>query len=171
MHPPHEDAMYRLLVQSVTDYAIYMLSLDGTVRNWNAGAECAKGYRPEEIIGQHFSIFYTEADRAQGLPMRALRTALESGRFEGEGWRLRRDGSRFWAHVVLQPVQDESGTTVGFAKITRDRTEQRERQARAEDQERNFRLLVQGITDYAIYMLSPEGTVSNWNAGAERAKG
>ncbi len=166
-----EDAMYRMLVQSVTDYAIYMLTLDGVVSNWNAGAERAKGYSPDEIVGQHFSVFYTEVDRARGLPKHAITTALQMGRFEGEGWRVRRDGSQFWAHVVLQPIQDELGTTVGFAKITRDITEQKQRQARVEEQERSFRLLVQGVTDYAIYMLSPEGIVSNWNAGAERAKG
>lgn len=163
--------MYRLLVQSVTDFAIYLITLDGIVNNWNAGAERAKGYRAEEIVGQHFSVFYTEPDRARGLPQQALKTALEKGIFEGEGWRVRKDGSRFWAHVVLQPVQDESGATIGFAKITRDVTEQRERETKASEQERNFRILVQGVTDYAIYMLSPEGIVSNWNAGAERAKG
>ena len=166
-----ENSMYRLLVQSVTDYAIYMLSLDGIVSNWNAGAERAKGYRPDQIIGKHFSVFYTEADRSIDLPQQALRTALQTGRFSGEGWRLRRDGSRFWAHVVLQPVQDEAGTTIGFAKITRDMTEQKKLEAQGVEQERNFRLLVQGVTDYAIYMLSLEGIVSNWNAGAERAKG
>ncbi len=166
-----EDTMYRLLVQSVTDYAIYMLDLDGIVCNWNTGAQRAKGYRSEDIIGKHFSVFYTEADRAQGLPARALETALREGRFEMEGWRLRQDGSQFWAHVVLQPVYDESGTAVGFAKITRDLTQQKAREAKAAEQELNFRLLVQGVTDYAIYMLSPEGLVSNWNAGAQRAKG
>ncbi len=165
------DSLYRLLVQSVTDYAIYLLSLDGVVRNWNAGAERAKGYRTEEIVGQHFSVFYTDADRSLGLPQKALDTALQTGRFEAEGWRLRRDGSRFWAHVVLQTVQDETGATIGFAKITRDRTVHKERECKAAEQERNFRLLVQGVTDYAIYMLSPEGIVSNWNAGAQRAKG
>jgi diguanylate cyclase (GGDEF)-like protein/PAS domain S-box-containing protein len=166
-----EDSMYRLLVQSVTDFAIYMLTLDGLVNSWNAGAERAKGYRADEIVGKHFSVFYTEEDRSRDLPKQALSTALQNGIFEGEGWRVRRDGSRFWAHVVLQPVKDDSGRTIGFAKITRDMTEQREQEAKAKDQERNFRLLVQGVTDYAIYMLSPEGIVTNWNAGAERAKG
>ncbi len=170
--PTHtDDAMYRLLVQSVTDYAIYMLSLDGIVNNWNPGAERAKGYTADQIVGQHFSVFYTEEDRAVDLPRRALNAALKEGRFDGEGWRLRRDGSRFWAHVVLQPVQDATGAIIGFAKITRDLTQQRERDRKANEQERNFRLLVQGVTDYAIYMLSPQGIVTNWNAGAERAKG
>jgi diguanylate cyclase (GGDEF)-like protein/PAS domain S-box-containing protein len=148
-----------------------MLSLDGIVRSWNAGAERAKGYKADEIVGRHFSVFYTEADRAAGLPEKALDAGLRQGRFEGEGWRVRQDGSRFWAHVVLQSVQDESGRMIGFAKITRDITEKKEREAREAELEQNFRLLVSGITDYAIYMLSPQGIVSNWNAGAERAKG
>lgn len=117
------DALYRVLVQGVTDYAIYMLAPDGMVANWNAGAERAKGYRAEEIVGRHFSCFYAEADREAGLPQRALATALAQGKFEGEGWRLRRDGSRFWAHVVIDPICDEDGALIGFAKITRDLTE------------------------------------------------
>lgn len=163
--------MYRLLVQSVTGYAIYMLSLDGVVSSWNPGAERAKGYQLSEIIGKHFSVFYTDADRSLGLPQQALRTAKRVGRFEGEGWRMRKDGSRFWAHVTLQPVHDPTGKMVGFAKITRDLTRQRAVQRQAHEQERNFRLLVQGVSEYAIYMLSPEGVVTNWNAGAERFKG
>ena len=171
MQTEPDDMMYRLLVQSITDYAIYMLTLNGVVCSWNAGAERAKGYRSEEIVGQHFSLFYTEPDRRLGLPELALRSVLDHGSFEGEGWRVRRDGSCFWAHVVLQVVKNEQGATIGFAKITRDMTEQKQRESRAQEQERTFRLLVQGVTDYAIYMLSPSGIVSNWNAGAERAKG
>jgi diguanylate cyclase (GGDEF)-like protein/PAS domain S-box-containing protein len=165
------DAIYRLLVQGVTDYAIYMLAPDGRVRSWNAGARLAKGYEAAEIIGQNFSRFYTEEDRTAGLPRRALETAAAQGGFEGEGWRLRRDGSRFWAHVVIDPIRDEDGGLIGFTKITRDLTEQRERERRAAEQAGVFRLLVQGVTDYAIYMLDADGIVSNWNAGAERAKG
>lgn len=117
------DALYRVLVQGVTDYAIYMLAPDGIVANWNTGAERAKGYRAGQIVGRHFSCFYTEEDRDAGLPQRALATALAQGKFEGEGWRLRRDGSRFWAHVVIDPICDEDGMLIGFAKITRDLTE------------------------------------------------
>jgi len=120
------DLMYRLLVQGVTDYAIYMLSPDGIVSNWNAGAERAKGYRAEEIVGHHFRRFYSPEDRAVGLPEAGLETARRVGRFEAEGWRLRKDGGRFWAHVVIHAIQDEQGQLVGFAKITRDRTAQRE---------------------------------------------
>ena len=165
------DSMYRLLVQSVTDYAIYMLALDGTVNNWNSGAERAKGYRASEIVGLHFSHFYTQQDRLKGLPQHALDTARTNGRFEGEGWRVRKDGTCFWAHVVIDPIRDDMGEHIGFAKITHDITERREAERKAFDQERNFRLLVQGVSDYAIYMLAPNGTVNNWNAGAERFKG
>ena len=125
------DTVYRLLVEGVTDYAIYMLDPLGNVANWNAGAQRAKGYRAEEIVGGHFSRFYTDQDRDAALPQRALATARMAGRFEGEGWRVRKDGSQFWAQVVIQPIYEaraEGGGLVGFAKITRDMTE-RKRQA------------------------------------------
>jgi len=160
-----------LLVQSVTDYAIYMLDPQGAVVSWNAGAERLKGYAPGEIVGEHFSRFYTDEDRAAGRPERALRLALEQGRYEAEGWRVRKDGTRFWANAVVEPIRDESGKHIGFAKITRDLTERREADEALRQSEERFRLLVQGVTDYAIYMLDPEGTVSSWNAGAERFKG
>ena len=117
------DATYRLLIQSIHDFAIYLLAPDGTVSNWNPGAQRAKGYTAQEIVGKHFSCFYTPEDRATCLPALALATALQAGKFEGEGWRLRKDGSRFWAHVVIDPVYDEDGRHIGFAKVTRDRTE------------------------------------------------
>ncbi|MBN3728058.1 EAL domain-containing protein [Burkholderia sp. Ac-20379] len=162
---------FRFLVQSVTDYAIYMLDVNGIVSNWNAGAQAAKGYTSEEIVGQHFSRFYTPEDREAGAPARALDTALRDGRFETEGWRVRKNGERFWAHVVIDPIFDDAGELFGFAKVTRDRTEARRLQQQTIDQERRFRLLVEGVTDYAIYMLNVDGIVSNWNAGAQRAKG
>jgi PAS domain S-box-containing protein len=162
--------LYELLVRSVMDYAIYMLDAQGHVASWNPGAERIKGYSAEEIIGQHFSRFYTEEDRDAGVPARALRTAAETGRFAAEAWRVRKDGSRFWAAVVIDPIRRD-GQLVGFAKVTRDMTEQRAAQLAALESERRFRLLVQGVTDYAIYMLDPEGRVTNWNAGAARIKG
>lgn len=162
---------FRLLVQSIVDYAIYMLDPNGFVTSWNAGAEKIKGFQTEEIVGQHFSKFYTDEDREAGLPQRVLETARKEGKFEGEGWRVRKDGSRFWASVVVDRINDEKGRLVGFAKITRDMTEKRDAQIKLLDAERRFRLLVQGVTDYAIFMLDPEGRVTNWNAGAERIKG
>ena len=167
----NSDVMYRLLVQSVIDYAIYMLTPEGIVSNWNAGAQRAKGYRADEIVGQHFSVFYSEQERAAQAPQKGLDTARETGRFEAEGWRYRQDGSSFWAHVVIDAVHDDNGQLIGFAKITRDCTRQRQALLEQREQERRFRLFVQGVSDYAIYMLDPQGHVVNWNAGAERAKG
>jgi len=168
---PTEERRYRLLVEAVTDYAIYMLDADGIVSSWNPGARRFKGYVADEIIGQHFSRFYSEEDRARGLPEKALRTARDEGRFEAEGWRMRKDGSRFWAHVIIDPVTTPEGAVIGFAKITRDLTERREAEAALLQSQEQFRLLVQGVTDYAIYMLDAQGHVSSWNAGAQRIKG
>ncbi|WID95036.1 PAS domain S-box protein [Bosea vestrisii] len=163
---------YRLLVESVTDYAIYMLDPQGTVISWNPGARRFKGYEDHEIIGQSFSRFYTEEDRAAGLPERALRMAAEEGRFEKEGWRVRKDGTRFWAHVVIDPILNPgTGRVLGYAKVTRDLTERREAEQALRRSEERFRLLVQGVTDYAIYMIDRDGLVTNWNAGAQRIKG
>ncbi|HEV2541472.1 MAG TPA: EAL domain-containing protein [Methylobacterium sp.] len=117
------DLMYRLLVRGVTDYAIYMLTPDGTIANWNAGAQRTKGYTAEEIVGLNFACFYSPEDRAAGLPEHGLRTARQEGRFEAEGWRRRKDDSRFWAHVVIDAIHDDEGRFIGFAKITRDCTE------------------------------------------------
>src|SRR6187455_2137182 len=166
-----ESSRYRMLVESITDYAIYMLSPDGIVTSWNPGAERFKGYTRDQIMGQHFSRFYTEEDRARGLPARALQTAAREGKFENEGWRVRKDGSRFWAHVVIDPIRDSAGRLSGFAKVTRDLTERRKAEEELRRSQEQFRLLVQGVTDYAIYMLDPEGLVTSWNAGAERIKG
>jgi PAS domain S-box-containing protein len=160
-----------VFIRSITDYAIYMLTPEGNVASWNAGAQRFKGYTPEEIIGKHFSLFYTDEDRATRLPWRALETAATTGKFEAEGWRVRKDGSRFWASVVLDPIRDEQGTLLGFAKITRDITEKKQGQDALRESEERFRMLVRGVSDYAIYMLSPSGEVTNWNAGARRIKG
>jgi len=162
---------FELLVQNITDYAIYMLDTNGRVTSWNAGARRFKGYEPEEIIGEHFSRFYTEQDRAREIPKLALETAERDGKFEAEGWRVRKDGSLFWAHVVIDPIRDRAGDMVGFAKITRDLTERRAADEELRRSEERFRLLVQSVTDYAIYMLDPGGLVSSWNPGAERFKG
>nr|WP_133498721.1 PAS domain-containing sensor histidine kinase [Lysobacter terrigena] len=122
------ERQFRLLVQGVTDYAIYMLDTNGQIASWNAGGQRIKGYKADEIIGQHFSRFYTDEDRSTGEPARALETARTQGRYEKEGWRLRKDGTRFWANVIIDPVYDEDGRHIGFAKITRDITERREQQ-------------------------------------------
>jgi PAS domain S-box-containing protein len=168
---PDEATRYRVLVEAVTDYAIFMLDPHGAVTSWNAGAQRIKGYRPEEIIGQHFSRFYTPEDRARALPERVLAISARDGKFEGEGWRVRKDGSRFWAHVVVDPIRDAQGGLVGFAKVTRDLTEKQASDEALRQSEEQFRILVQGVTDYALYMLNPEGIVTNWNLGGQRIKG
>ena len=116
---------FRLLVDSVVDYAIFMLDVDGYVTSWNPGAQRIKGYRADEIIGQHFSRFYTEEDRRNGVPQSVLARAARVGKFEGEGWRVRKDGSRFWANVLLDAIVGPGGEVIGFAKVTRDLTEKR----------------------------------------------
>ena len=165
------DGRYRLLVNAVTDYAIYMLDIDGIVSSWNPGARRFKGYEEAEIVGQHFSRFYTPEDRATGLPERALAAAREEGKFEGEGWRVRKDGGRFWASVIIDPIRNRSGDLVGYAKITRDLTERKAAESVLRSSEEQFKRLVQGVTDYSIYLLSTEGLVASWNAGAQRIKG
>jgi len=165
------EGRYRLLVEGITDYAIYLLDADGRVTSWNRGAQRFKGYSEEEILGQHFSRFYTEEDRAIDLPATALRTAREEGRFEHEGWRVRKDGGRFWAHVIIDPIRNPDGELVGYAKVTRDLSERRRAEEQLRESQEQLRLLVQGVTDYALYMLDAEGRVSSWNAGAERIKG
>lgn len=167
---PVEDR-FRVLVESITDYAVYLLDVNGTVISWNPGAEKSKGYTADEIIGQHFSTFYKPADRAAGLPEMALKTAATEGRFEAEGWRVRKDGTEFWTHVVIDPVRGTDGEVVGFAKITRDLTERKSAEQALRSSEEQFRILVQSVADYAIYMLDPKGFVSSWNLGAERIKG
>jgi PAS domain S-box-containing protein len=122
---PSDASIFELLVQSVTDYAIYMLDTEGRVSSWNAGAERFKGYSADEIMGEHFSRFYTEEDRAAGVPVRALETAKSEGRFEAEGWRVRKDGSRFWAMVIIDPIRNDVGDLIGYAKVTRDMSEKR----------------------------------------------
>jgi PAS domain S-box-containing protein len=167
----HSEERFRSLVEGVKDYAIFMLDTGGIVTTWNAGAQQIKGYLAHEIIGSHFSRFYPPDAIQGGLPDHELRVVTMEGRFEGEGWRLRKDGSRFWANVVITAIRDATGKLTGFAKITRDLTERREYEQELLASEQRFRLLVDGVTEYAIIMLDRDGSVSSWNAGAERIKG
>jgi PAS domain S-box-containing protein len=162
---------FQLLVDAVIDYAIYMLDLDGHVVSWNSGAERLKGYSREEIIGQSFARFYTPEDLQAGVPEKALRVARETGRFEAEGWRVRKDGTRFWASVVIDAMRDQHGKTVGFAKVTRDVTERQRAHQTLVESEASYRRLIEGVTDYAIFQLDPTGLVTTWNPGAQRIKG
>jgi PAS domain S-box-containing protein len=168
---PRDDAWPQLLIDAVVDYAIYMIDLDGRVASWNSGAARLKGYTAEEIIGQPFAKFFTPEDQAQEFPRRALATAAQTGRFESEGWRVRADGTRFWALAVIDAVRDHDGNLIGFAKVTRDMTDRRLEQTKLLESERRFRLLVQSVVDYAIFQLNRDGIVTSWNAGAERIKG
>ncbi len=163
--------LYRLLVERVRDYGIFALDTTGHVLSWNEGAQRVKGYRPNEIIGRHFSIFYPHGDIASNKPARELEIAIREGRFEEEGWRIRKDGSRFWANVVITTLRDDEDVHVGFAKVTRDLTERRFAEEALRDSEQRFRLLVQSVKDYAIFMLDPQGVVVTWNEGAKAIKG
>ena len=162
---------YRQLVESTRDYAIFLLDRGGHVLTWNAGAERIKGYTASEILGHHFSRFYTEDALARRWPEHELAVAATQGRFEDEGWRVRKDGSRFWANVVLTALRDPGGEVRGFSKITRDLSERRRAEESLRHSEERFRLLVEAVEDYAIFMLDPDGRVVSWNAGAERIKG
>ena len=148
-----------------------MLDTDGHIRTWNAGAVRLKGYTAPEIIGRHFSVFYPPEALATGWPQHELTVAAREGRFEDEGWRIRKDGSRFWANVVITALRDHGGTLRGFGKVSRDLSERREAEQRLRESEERLRLLVESTLDYAIFMLTPEGVVASWNAGAARMKG
>ncbi len=164
----HSEEEFEKLVAGVRDYAVFLLDRHGNVRTWNAGAERIKGYRPEEIIGSHFSRFYPPEAVSTGWPAHELSVASVTGRFEDEGWRVRKDGSRFWASVVITTLRDEAGAVRGFLKITRDLTDRKQAEEKLRLSEERFRLLIEGIKDYAIFMLDPQGRVASWNAGAER---
>ena len=170
---PHgEDVnLVELLVSSVVDYAIFVLDVDGRIATWNAGAERLKGYRAEEVIGRHFSIFYTEDALEDRFPDRELAIAASVGRFEDEGWRVRKDGSQFWANVVITALRDADGRLVGFGKVTRDLTERKRAEDDLRESEERFRMLVSEVSDYAIFLLDPDGRVSSWNLGVQRLKG
>lgn len=165
------EGIFKQLIDATPDYAIFALDLNGYVLTWNKGAERLKGYCESEIVGRHFSCFYAEEDITRGHPEYELRQALTQGRYEEEGWRFRKDGSRFWANLILCPLRDQQGTIIGFAKITRDLTERRAAEELRRAEEEKFRLLVEGVKDYAILMLDRSGNVSSWNEGARRFKG
>jgi PAS domain S-box-containing protein len=163
--------LYRLLVESVHDYAIFALDRNGFILTWNPGAERFKGWKAEEIVGRHFSAFYLPEDIAAGKPEWELKEATLKGSVEDEGWRLRKDGTRFWADVVITALRDVNGHVVGFAKVTRDLSARREAEAKLRQSEERFRLLVENVRDYAIFSLDPSGYIRSWNHGAERIKG
>jgi PAS domain S-box-containing protein len=164
------EARYRTLIDAVRDYAIFLLDADGIVATWNAGAERIKGYRADEVIGRHFSMFYPETARQRGYPQEELDRAARLGRWEDEGWRVRKDGSRFWANAVITALRDDAGALIGFAKVTRDLTERRNAEERLQHSEAQLRLLMDAVED-AIVMLDDNGYVTSWNAGASKLEG
>ncbi len=164
------DEHFRLLVGGVREYAIYMLDVDGSVLTWNPGAERLKGYAEAEILGANFSMFFTPEDLREGLPRRILADAKQRGSYRGEGWRVRKDGSRFWANVLVTALLAPDGSLRGYAKITHDETDKHRMQEELRSSEERFRLLVGGLKEHALYMLDPKGTVVSWNEGAERIK-
>lgn len=158
------ERIFRVMVESVRDYAIFLLDPSGVVASWNPGAQRLKQYTADEIIGRHFSVFYPQEEIANRKPDHELEIAAEVGRFEDEVWRIRKDGSRFWANVVITRITDERGKLLGFGKITRDLTERR-------TAEHRYRLLVDSVHDYSIFSLDANGFVTSWNSGAQRIKG
>ncbi|MFD0988325.1 hybrid sensor histidine kinase/response regulator [Methyloligella solikamskensis] len=166
-----EEVSLEMLLDAVVDYAIYMLDPEGYISSWNAGAERIKGYPTSEALGLHFSQFFTPEDQATGKPLLGLNIAERTGRHEEEGWRVRKDGTRFWAFTVLDAIRDKEGNLLGFAKVTRDISERHAAEQALLDSEWRFRMLVDAVSDYAIYMLDTQGCITNWNKGAERIKG
>lgn len=166
-----EQGKYELLVDTVVDYAIFLLDPTGHIASWNKGAERSTGYLSEEVIGRHFSWFYAQDEQEADEPTRALAKARNEGRFEAEGWKRRKDGRRYWASTVLDLAASADGEVMGYAVVTRDLTEKKEAEDRLRHSEDQFRLLVQGVGDCAIYMLDPTGHITSWNTGAQRIKG
>src|SRR5688572_9675623 len=166
-----DESTLRLFVSSVRDYAILMLDPTGRITSWNPGAEAIKGWAAHEIIGSHFSRFYPPEALQRGLPQHELTVAANVGRFEDEGWRVRKDGTMFWANVIITALRDSTGKLIGYAKVTRDLTERRRQEETLRHSEERFRSLVEGVKDYAIFMLDTGGIVTTWNAGAQQIKG
>jgi PAS domain S-box-containing protein len=169
--PVNDARIYQTLIAGMRDYAIFVLSPEGIIESWNLGARLIKGYTAEEVIGKHFSMFYPRDAIERQWPERELRMASADGRFEDEGWRLRKDGSRFWANVIITALRQEDGRLIGYSKITRDLTIRRNNEEKLRQSEERLRLLIEGVQDYALYMLDNEGLVSSWNSGAQRIYG
>lgn len=165
------DIDFRLMIEAVSDYSIIVLDPGGIVISWNTGARKLKGYDAAEATGRHFSLFYPSELLDQNQPERALEAARETGRMEEEGWRLRKDGTRFWASVVITRLTGPGGDIRGFSVITRDLSERRRQDEMLRMSEERFRLLVEGVKDYAIFMLDPGGHIVSWNPGAQKNKG
>lgn len=166
-----KDEIFKLLIEAVTDYAIFIMDKKGTILTWNKGAERLKGYSADEIIGKSFKLFYTPDNLISNHPEHELEVAANEGRYEEEGWRLRKDGRRFWANVIITKLFDEKNVFIGFSKITRDLTERKYAEEKLRESEERFRMLVSNVEDYAIITIDSEGYIQTWNIGAEKIKG
>ncbi|MES3039371.1 MAG: PAS domain-containing sensor histidine kinase [Bdellovibrionota bacterium] len=166
-----ENDRFKLLVESILDYAIFMLDIHGKIATWNEGARRFKGYEANEIIGKHFSVFYPEEDKAAKKPEMELEIAQRDGRFEEEGLRLRKDGTNFWANVVITAIRDSKGELKGYSKVTRDISDKKQAEDKLRQSEERYRLMIEAVKDYAIFMLDPKGYITTWNEGARRFKG
>lgn len=162
---------FALLVDSIMDYGIFILDPNGIIKSWNRGAARIKGYSANEVIGKHFSVFYTQKDRDRHHPERELETAKNEGRYEEEGWRVRKDGTQFWANIVITHLVTAEGVDLGFSKVTRDLTEKKNAEDALRLSEENARLVYESVKDYAIISLDPDGIIVGWNEGAQRIKG
>jgi PAS domain S-box-containing protein len=162
---------FALLVDSVKDYGIFLMDIHGTILSWNSGAERIKGYTADDVIGKNFSIFYTDADIQKRHPQHELEIAAKDGKYEEEGWRIRKNGTKFWANVVITALRDKKGELVGFAKVTRDLSERKLAEEKLIRSEERLRKMFEGIKDYALILLDPNGIITSWNEGARRIKG
>lgn len=162
---------FRLMVESVRDYAIFLMDSKGHILTWNEGAQRTKGYAPDEIIGRHFSTFYISEDLESRKPERELQIAEATGKYEEEGWRVKKDGALFWANVVITALFSDKNQLIGFSKVTRDLTERRRNEELMRQSEERYRSLVEQVTDYGIFMMDDKGRITSWNEGAKRISG
>lgn len=165
------EEVHRLMIENVRDYAIFLLDSTGHIRTWNEGARRIKGYSADEIIGKHFSTFYTREDLETEKPRRELEIAVATGKYEEEGWRVKKDGSLFWGNIVITALFNEQNQLVGFSKVTRDLTERRQAQEQLRQSEERYRMLVEQVSDYGIFMMDEKGRIISWNEGAEKING
>ncbi len=163
--------LYKKMIEEIEDYAIILLDKYGIIQNWNKGAQKIKGYSENEIIGQHFSIFYLPEDLASNLPNKLMKLAEKAGRAGQEGWRKRKDGTKFWGSIAITALHDENHQVIGYCKVTRDLTEKKISEDELRMSEERYHQMIAEVQDYAIILLSPEGIIENWNIGAEKIKG